>query len=572
MSSNDPNFNADANFNRRPGSGSDIKLPPISFLSGTGNKPNNLPTPSNIGIPSFLSHENKHYSSNSPDASDEHTDKKLKVEDDVKPNDHHSPDDKSTSTAPIPSQFNTTSQSPYEPITNKEHEQSGTVTQQHSHDNHGYSHSRGHSHSHHNPHHHHHRHHHHHVHNNGAEGDSTSGVPHIHNGNHIQLLPHLSKKASEEAENPEKVIEHNDGQSNQIEARIENDQQQAPNAIEKVAESEQGAQYQITEDQENLKRQDVPASVNDPKDTNPSAVEERTPVKSRPLTINKDEIVEILAELFPSRHNLGTLVYNPTTTWSTLQTSQLTGLKPEHHERYQQIKEDYAARLKEEYFRLSSKYIPMIPPFANDYINHLLEIKIPYKFIKLFKEELDEGQIPLNRAIWGGASGVYTDDSDVLLALAHLGFFNGAINLKEWNNKWVPSDIIVPLSAKEDSYGLLGDLSVTLLLLPSLPEYHGYYANGINPRLWVSYKKHNGLSYAIFNVKWEGQGSYLIDKSLFKKYRSELSDDTKTSKEELSSKKGWCFNYPYYKEIKDKIQNLDKPEKDENPKDETASS
>lgn len=211
----------------------------------------------------------------------------------------------------------------------------------------------------------------------------------------------------------------------------------------------------------------------------------------------------------------------------------------------------------------------MIPPLANDYINYLLEIKIPYKFIKLFKEDLDDDNIPLKRQIWGGASAVYTDDSDILLVLAHLGLFNGKIDLTEWNEKWTSDDIITPLDAKNDPNEIHGDLSVTILLLPSLPDYHGYYANGINSRLWIRYNKHNGLSYAVYNVKWEGYGSYLRDKTLFKRYQTELYDDMETTKEELSSKNGWSFNFAYYKKLKHKFETLDNQNPERSLKDST---
>lgn len=276
----------------------------------------------------------------------------------------------------------------------------------------------------------------------------------------------------------------------------------------------------------------------------------------------RDQILDIIKSVFPQRRHLGSLVYNPTTTWLTLQTSQLTGLKDEHFEKFEELRESYREKLKEPYYANSTKYIPMIPNLPVDYINYLLEIKIPYRFIKDFKVNLSNGTIVRKRELWGGVDGVYTDDSDILAVLAHLGFFNDNLDLKNWNESWSPQDIVHPTI--NEANDIKGDLSVTILLLPALASYESNYANGINSRSWRHVNKHDGLSYAVYNLKWEIEGSYLRDKSFFKRYQTELSYETKYLKQKLD-RKGWNFNMKYYREIKETIAQRAKEQSIQNP-------
>ena len=571
MSSEDSKFNAESGSRHDSGSGSDIKLPPISFLSGHGRQHNKLPSASNMGISSYMSHPGSNYSSQSPDSNDEHTKKRAKLED-IDAELHSR--DKNPQKSALLGLYNAAKLSPSMAFTpTNEMQVQDRAAGQHSHGSpNSFHHSHNNQthntqsefipHTHVNPnHHHHHHHHHHHMHRNSSSEPSPNN-PHIYDRSHVHVL------ARNENETPgaerRDIAQDQESRDNPLrsdEVKSENNNADNFGLSPAKDEAEEEVPNNEKPDQDQDKTNDSQMG-NDITETNENAVDEIAQNgsprdKSQRVTIDKSQLLEILKDLFPDRHNLGTLVFNPTTTWSTLQTAQLTGLKPEHHERFQQLKENYEDKLKEEYYRNNYKYIPMIPPLANDYINYLLEIKIPYKFIKLFKEDLDDGNIPLKRQIWGGASGIYTDDSDILLVLAHLGLFTGKMDLTEWNEKWTLDDIITPLDAKNDPNEIHGDLSVTILLLPLLPDYHGYYANGINSRPWIRYNKHNGLSYAVYNVKWESYGSYLRDKTLFKKYQTELYDDMETTKEELSSKKGWSFNFAYYKKLKHKFEALD---------------
>lgn len=232
--------------------------------------------------------------------------------------------------------------------------------------------------------------------------------------------------------------------------------------------------------------------------------------KKRPIPkLNLEPINQIIKELFPQRHFLGTLIYNPTTTWETLQTAELYGLKPELQNRFNEIKQEFIVRKKYQPFG-GIRYIPTLPPLPSEYINNIIEIKIPFRHIILFKQDIANELI--TRELWGGASGIYTDDSDILQVLMHLGLFNNTIDLSIWNKKWTTKDLIKPLQSQLDNNDdgtnlgidkdVYGDLSVEILLLPNLPKYYGFYQNGINSRSWLT-SYHSGLSFAVYNVKWE---------------------------------------------------------------------
>ncbi|KAI5964897.1 uncharacterized protein KGF55_001968 [Candida pseudojiufengensis] len=285
--------------------------------------------------------------------------------------------------------------------------------------------------------------------------------------------------------------------------------------------------------------------------------------------LNMEPIESIIKELFPYRKFLGTIIYNPTTTWETLQTSSLYGISKPLQQRFKEIKKNYKKRLsynKRRNLNFTTRYIPIIPPLPKEYINSIIEIKIPFRYIIEFKQDLYNGL--LKREIWGGASGIYTDDSNILQVLLHLGFFNDTIDLSTWNKKWSKKDIIKPIyfenfenfkiknhkrrkinendgrkdeikentenrETKHDIQNIddkvYGDLSIEILLLPPLPSYHGFFNNGINSRSWNlnqnSNDFHNGLSFAVYNIKWDKRNSYLQNKLIYNQIQAEDEED-----------------------------------------------
>lgn len=281
---------------------------------------------------------------------------------------------------------------------------------------------------------------------------------------------------------------------------------------------------------------DVDDSVELPKDNLLPKLKGKSKSKgSGVITLNIKEVEAIIEEFYPIRKYLGTIVYNPTTTWATLQILSLPGLKEEDFDKFIEIKQNYIDKLiSDEIYKM--KYIPMIPHLPFEYINHLIELKIPNRFIEPFKRKLKANET--TRELWGGAGGIYTDDSDILCVLAHLGLFEDKSeksNLKLWGQ---PSDyeIIEPMGDNSNN-----DLSVEIILLPPLPSYHGYYANGINSRSWTGPDKHDGLSIAVHNIKWETCDTYLHDKQTFKRYQGELSQDKQILKNQQNQKPGWSF-------------------------------
>ena len=102
--------------------------------------------------------------------------------------------------------------------------------------------------------------------------------------------------------------------------------------------------------------------------------------------------------------------------------------------------------------------------------------------------------------LWG--TDIYTDDSDPLLALQHVGFFDRSnfYDLK----KLTPAN----LSNFNDVIGDDGDgkvseydLEVTVLLLDTLGGYIGTDRFGICSRDWYGVAPHDGLSFGIYQIE-----------------------------------------------------------------------
>ncbi|CCG21255.1 Rxt3 transcriptional repressor [Candida orthopsilosis Co 90-125] len=391
--------------------------------------------------------------------------------------------------------------------------------------------------------HHHHHHHHHHVH-----------PHHRHHHHHIVDNPNHHHHHH---------LEHNNNSPSQ--APTSNEQQQLQQV--NIQRNASGEKYKLS-------TTEFPAPSN----------------KRNKPQLNTEPIKSIIEEFFPNRRFIGTIIYNPTTTWETLQTRTLYGLKPSLISRFDEIKKAYKQQTK--FNNLPTRYIPVIPPLPQEYINSVIEIKIPFRYIVEFKQDLSNGIV--SRELWGGASGVYTDDSDILQVLLHIGFFNDSIDLSVWNKKWTMDDILRPINAlnqasKDSSMGvnkndlvinetepqkqtndsnsndantipqsvdkdIFGDLSVQVLLLPSLPSYHGFFANGINSRSWnlaqSTNNQHSGLSYVVYNIKWEERGSYLQDKALMRAVELENEVDYELNHELMREKGGWNFDYDTYTRIK----------------------
>lgn len=95
--------------------------------------------------------------------------------------------------------------------------------------------------------------------------------------------------------------------------------------------------------------------------------------------------------------------------------------------------------------------------------NGVLQVRVSKSFV-------EDNEAVGERRVWG--TDVYTDDTDVVAALRHLGH----------------------LQRKSTS-----DLLVEVLLLPGLSRYRGSNRHGLQSRTWL--KRHDGISYMVLNVR-----------------------------------------------------------------------
>lgn len=274
--------------------------------------------------------------------------------------------------------------------------------------------------------------------------------------------------------------------------------------------------------------------------------------KGKP-TLDKRPIEILINEVYPERKHLGSIVYNPTTTWRTLEFERLHGLQEHDKQRLRDIREDYEARKAEQFSVELTEYIPAIPPLTDACINSFLEVKIPYRFIKAFVDDFTTGKVQQKRQLWGGAGGIYTDDSDLLYVLCHLGLFDDALDLSDCNADWKSQDVVRPLQVLKDSEEIdMLDLSVTILLYPGLKSYHGYYKNGINSRSWINRLHHDGLSYGVYQVKWETWVLSMDERNIYKQSSSEIEEDRLYEEKTVAAKGGWKFDHKVYKRLQEK--------------------
>lgn len=150
--------------------------------------------------------------------------------------------------------------------------------------------------------------------------------------------------------------------------------------------------------------------------------------------------------------------------------------------------------------------------------NCTFTVKIP----SVYLDQRSREEITSRRAIWG--TDIYTDDSDIIAACIHAGWFRGA---------WSP-DVDVSLldldiepeakgavQAPTDIDGVIAappatgpmhvppnrDCHVTILILPLLQKYSSLVRFGIKSREWGGkhdgYRSiHDGLSFMISSIRW----------------------------------------------------------------------
>lgn len=175
---------------------------------------------------------------------------------------------------------------------------------------------------------------------------------------------------------------------------------------------------------------------------------------------------------------------------------------------------------------------PLLPRFEGKE-NSIFQVRIPRRFLS----EQQRRDVHRRRCVWG--TDVYTDDSDVLGVLVHLGRVPGvlpegvdpALVADNGNRKIVitgqtsASPRSPPISSPIKKKAVNGtsngkaekqqvqdgptipagkDLIVDLLILPTLEKYTGSTRNALKSRSWNTI--HDGMSYSIWDMEWVEAG------------------------------------------------------------------
>ncbi|KAF8420132.1 histone deacetylation protein Rxt3-domain-containing protein [Tirmania nivea] len=198
------------------------------------------------------------------------------------------------------------------------------------------------------------------------------------------------------------------------------------------------------------------------------------PAKRPKLIINSTPVVDSVANL--PRYHLGSMVYNP----SGNSNASNKGYSTTHS---------------------------MLPRFEGRE-NCIFQIRIPRRYLY----ERERAEVCKRRWLWG--SDVYTDDSDVLAVLVHLGKIPPVLpdgiepelvlapqpGAMEDKDKEINGAL--PASAKSTPSGYVNinkDIIVDILILPPLEKYSSTVRNAIKSRSWN--KQHDGMSYMVHEVK-----------------------------------------------------------------------
>ncbi|KAH6682646.1 histone deacetylation protein Rxt3-domain-containing protein [Halenospora varia] len=141
--------------------------------------------------------------------------------------------------------------------------------------------------------------------------------------------------------------------------------------------------------------------------------------------------------------------------------------------------------------------------------------------IKVPRVHLTDGsreEITRRRAVWG--TEIYTDDSDVIAACIHEGWFRGAwpddvdvslldLELSDKPTKAIKLTDVITSPPSSGPMFVPGDhdLEVKVLILPPLGKYHTVTRFGIKSREWGGkhggYQGvHDGLSFKILSIQW----------------------------------------------------------------------
>lgn len=148
--------------------------------------------------------------------------------------------------------------------------------------------------------------------------------------------------------------------------------------------------------------------------------------------------------------------------------------------------------------------------------NCTFTVKVP----RIYLTHTSREEITARKGLWG--TDIYTDDSDIIAACIHQGWFKGAwpadvdeslLGLTLDNDGAVHSDPslqdvwLQPPSGGPADVPKDRDLHVTIVILPLLRKYGSLTRFGIKSREWGgkydgSQSKHDGLSFMIEEIQW----------------------------------------------------------------------
>ncbi len=129
------------------------------------------------------------------------------------------------------------------------------------------------------------------------------------------------------------------------------------------------------------------------------------------------------------------------------------------------------SRLQVQYHRLTTSDMPCWPSSQHQHNVVCTQIRIPTQNLQATFSEVK------GRHVWG--TDVYTDDSDIVCAVMHCGYYNASL---------------------KKPVAMVSEMRVVIQLLPPQIEYPVFVRNGIRSRAWwaggtsCSYKVHPSFS------------------------------------------------------------------------------
>ncbi|SCV04704.1 LANO_0G11848g1_1 [Lachancea nothofagi CBS 11611] len=201
-----------------------------------------------------------------------------------------------------------------------------------------------------------------------------------------------------------------------------------------------------------------------------------------PAQIDSKPVLELVADKFGNHHRrIGIYRYNP---WKTGHLAD--SKRPDTNQE----------PLDETQYAMPR---PFLPAFGFSDINALVTVEVRHEDIVGALQKPSLNVRVANNELWG--TQIYTDDSDLLLALIHCHVLRyGSDDITEGilrtpANLSNPDNVTGTLPPSSIAY----DLKVDLLLLPPLKKYSSTSSNSVRSRSWAT--GHDGLSFGIYAVE-----------------------------------------------------------------------